>query len=143
MIWCLANIKIFDINILSHLVDFFDPFGKIFGLDGVIVLAFILGFPANEIIMPIILMCYLNSGSLVEYSSLFELKTLLIDNGWNILTAISVIILFLFHYPCSTACLTIKKETDSWYYTFLSMIIPTCIGLLICLIINLLFGGLL
>ena len=139
VIWCLANINISGLSILNHLTSFFDPFGRIFGLDGVIVLAFILGFPANEIIMPIMLMCYLNSGFLVEYSSLFELKSLLIDNGWNILTAISVIVLFLFHYPCSTACLTIKKETDSWYYTLLSMVIPTCIGLLICLIINLLF----
>ena len=117
--------------------SFFNPFGNLLGLDGVIILSFILGFPANEIIMPIMLMCYLNSGSLVEYSSLFELKTLLIDNGWTVLTAISVIILFLFHYPCSTACLTIKKETDSLYYTFLSLVIPTFIGVFLCFIINL------
>lgn len=139
LIWCLANINISGINILNHLINFFNPFGKLLGLDGVIVLAFILGFPANEIIMPIMLMCYLNSGTLVEYSSLLELRTLLIDNGWNVLTAISVIILFLFHYPCSTACLTIKNETDSWYYTFLSIVIPTFIGVFLCFIINLLF----
>ena len=139
LIWCLANINISGISILNHLISFFNPFGNLLGLDGVIILSFILGFPANEIIMPIMLMCYLNSGSLVEYSSLFELKTLLIDNGWTVLTAISVIILFLFHYPCSTACLTIKKETDSWYYTFLSVVIPTFIGVFLCFIINLLF----
>ena len=86
--------------------------------------------------MPIMLMCYLNTGVLTSYNNLFELKYLLIDNGWTIFTAISVIILFLFHYPCSTACLTIKKETNSWYYTFLSMIIPTFIGLLLCLLIH-------
>ena len=74
------------------------------------------------------------------YNNLFELKYLLIDNGWTIFTAISVIILFLFHYPCSTACLTIKKETNSWYYTFLSMIIPTIIGLGMCLIVKVLFA---
>lgn len=142
LIWILANLDIGGISILNHLVSFFDPFGKIFGLDGVIVVAFILGFPANEIIMPIMLMCYLNAGILVEYSSLLELKTLLIDNGWTILTAISVIIMFVLHYPCSTACLTIKKETDSWFYTVLSMIIPTFLGLLICFVINLLFGNL-
>jgi ferrous iron transport protein B len=139
-IWCLANINISGISILNHLISFFDPFGSLFGLDGVIVVAFILGFPANEIIMPIMLMCYLNTGSLVEYSSLLELRALLINNGWTLATAISVIILFVLHYPCSTACLTIKKETDSWYYTFLSMIIPTFLGLFSCLIINLLFG---
>lgn len=142
LIWCLANIDISGISILNHLISFFDPFGKMLGLDGVIILSFILGFPANEIIMPIMLMCYLNTGSLVEYSSLFELKSLLIDNGWTILTAISVIIMFVLHYPCSTACLTIKKETDSWYYTVLSMIIPTALGLLFCLIINFLFASL-
>lgn len=142
LIWCLANINIGDISALNHLISFFEPFGNIFGLDGVIIVAFILGFPANEIVMPIMLMCYLNSGTLVEYSNLLELKTLLIDNGWTILTAISVIILFILHYPCSTTCLTIKKETNSWWYVFLAMIIPTFMGLLICFIINLLFGSL-
>jgi len=132
-IWLLSNINIYDISILNHLINFFNPIGKFFGLDGVIVLAFILGFPANEIIIPIMLMGYLNSGVLVEYSSLLELKNILIMNNWTIYTAISVIILFLFHYPCSTACLTIKKETNSWYYTFLAMLIPTVIGLVLCL----------
>lgn len=136
-IWICANIQIDGISILNYLVNFFDGFGKIFGLDGVIVVAFILGFPANEIIMPIMLMCYLKTGGLVDYNNLLELKSLLIDNGWTIFTAISVIILFIFHYPCSTACLTIKKETDSWYYTFLAMFIPTFIGLLLCLIVHL------
>ena len=136
-IWVCANVKIFDSSILDHLISFFNPIGKVFGLDGVILVSFILGFPANEIIMPIMLMCYLNTGVLTSYSNLLELKYLLIDNGWTIFTAISVIILFLFHYPCSTACLTIKKETESWYYTFLSMIIPTFIGLLLCLLIHL------
>lgn len=142
LIWLLANIDINGISILNHLVSFFEPFGSIFGLDGEIIIAFILGFPANEIIMPILLMCYLNTGMLVEYNSLIELKSLLIDNGWTILTAISVIILFVLHYPCSTACLTIKKETDSWLYVFLSMIIPTFLGLLFCFLLNLLFGSL-
>lgn len=142
IIWLLANIDIGGVSILNNLVNFFDPFGRLFGVDGVIIVAFILGFPANEIIMPIILMCYLNTGTLVEYNSLIELKTLLIDNGWTIMTAISVIILFIMHYPCSTACLTIKKETDSWWYTFLACLVPTICGLLICFVINM-FGTLL
>ncbi len=140
-IWILANVNVGDMSLLNHLVNFFEPFGHWFGVDGVIIVSFLLGFPANEIIMPIMLMCYLNSGTLVDYNSLLELKTLLIDNGWTILTAISVVILFVLHYPCSTACLTIKKETDSWYYTLLACIIPTCLGLLICLVLNLLFGS--
>ena len=142
IIWLLANIDIGGVSILNNLVNFFDPFGRLFGVHGVIIVAFILGFPANEIIMPIILMCYLNTGTLVEYNSLIELKTLLIDNGWTIMTAISVIILFIMHYPCSTACLTIKKETDSWWYTFLACLVPTICGLLICFVINM-FGTLL
>ncbi len=142
LIWILANINIGEISIFQHLINFVDPFGRLFGLDGVIVIAFLLGFPANEIIMPIMLMGYLNTGTLVDYSSLLELKTLLIDNGWTILTAISVIIMFIMHYPCSTACLTIKKETNSWWCVLLSCIIPTFFGLLICLIINILFKGL-
>jgi len=139
LIWLLANLKIGDLSVLKHLITFLDPFGKVFGLDGVIVVAFILGFPANEIIMPIMLMCYLNTGSLVDYNNLLELKTLLVDNGWTIWTAISVIILFVMHYPCSTACLTIKKETGSWYYVLLAMIIPTVIGLGLCFLLNIIF----
>ncbi len=142
IIWILANINIGDLSILNHLTSFFDPFGKIFGVDGVIIVAFLLGFPANEIVLPIMLMCYLNTGTLVDYSNLLELKTLLIDNGWTILTALSVVILFIMHYPCSTACLTIKKETGSWWYVFLSCIIPTILGLLCCFIINLFLGPL-
>ena len=105
-IWVCANVKVFDSSILDHLISFFNPIGNVFGLDGVILVSFILGFPANEIIMPIMLMCYLNTGVLTSYSNLLELKYLLIDNGWTIFTAISVIILFLFHYPCSTNTLT-------------------------------------
>ena len=139
-IWLLSNIDIMGISVLNHLIRFFTPIGNFFGLDGVIILAFILGFPANEIVIPIMLMCYLNSGTLVEYSNLMKLKMILVNNGWTIFTAISVILLFLFHYPCSTACLTIKKETNSWFYTFLAMIIPTIIGLGMCFIVKVLFA---
>lgn len=139
-IWILSNVNIMGLSILNHLINFFNPIGNFFGLDGVIILAFILGFPANEIIIPIMLMCYLNSGTLVEYSSLLELKMILVNNDWTISTAISVILLFLFHYPCSTACLTIKKETNSWFYTFLAMVIPTIFGFCFCLIIKVLFA---
>lgn len=136
IIWIFANVNVGNMSILSHLVNFFDPFGRFFGIDGVIVVAFLLGFPANEIVLPIMLMCYLNTGMLVDYSNLLELRTLLVDNGWTIFTAIAVVILFIMHYPCSTACLTIKKETGSWWYVLLSCIIPTFFGLLICFLLH-------
>ena len=137
LIWILANTYINDITLLKYCTDFFEPFGQIIGLDGVIVIAFILGFPANEIVIPIILMCYMATGSLTDYSSLGSLYSLLIDNGWTLTTALCTMIMCLFHFPCSTTCLTIKKETKSLKWTFLSIVIPTVIGIIICFLINL------
>lgn len=136
LIWILANVYINDITLLKYCTDFFEPFGNIIGLDGVIVMAFILGFPANEIVVPIILMCYMATGTLTDYSSLTELYTLLINNGWTITTAICTMIMCLFHFPCSTTCITIKKETKSIKWTLLSALIPTAIGVTLCFIIN-------
>ena len=107
-------------------------------MDGIILLAFILGFPANEIVIPIMLMCYLQNGTLVEYESLNTLKEILVSNNWTITTAICVIIFSLCHFPCSTTCLTIKKETNSWKWTLISFILPTLIGIILCFIINIL-----
>ncbi|MBQ4129342.1 MAG: ferrous iron transporter B [Ruminococcus sp.] len=136
LIWCLANIKINDYSILSYCTDFFEPFGKAIGLDGVIVIAFILGFPANETVIPIMLMAYLSTVTLTDYTSLSELSTLLVNNGWTIITAICFLVICIFHFPCSTTVLTIYKETKSIYLTFLSIIIPTIIGVVLCFIIN-------
>lgn len=136
LIWILANVHINDITILKYCTDFFEPFGELIGLDGVIVMAFILGFPANEIVVPIILMCYMATGTLTDYSSLTELYTLLINNGWTITTAICTMIMCIFHFPCSTTCITIKKETKSIKWTLLSALIPTAIGVILCFIIN-------
>ncbi len=136
LIWILANVYINDITLLKYCTDFLDPFGKLIGLDGVIVMAFILGFPANEIVVPIILMCYMATGTLTDYSNLTELYTLLINNGWTITTAICTMIMCIFHFPCSTTCITIKKETKSIKWTLLSVLIPTFIGIFFCLIIN-------
>ena len=113
VIWIFANIHIGDLSILSHVALFLDPFAKLFGLDGVILIAFILGFPANEIVIPIIIMAYLCKGSLVEYENLTELKTLFVSNGWTWLTALCTSLFCLMHWPCSTTCLTIKKECKS------------------------------
>ena len=136
LIWLLANLHINDISLLNHICSFLDPFGKMIGMDGVILISFILGFPANEIVIPIILMAYMSTGNLVEYESLESLRTILVNNGWTITTAICVLIFSLCHFPCSTTCLTIKKETGSYKWTLLAIIIPTLIGVLLCFLIN-------
>jgi len=138
LIWLLANININDISLIMHISNFLNPFGILIGLDGIILLAFILGFPANEIVIPIMLMCYLQTGNLVEFENLQSLKSILVDNGWQIKTAICVLIFTLCHFPCSTTCLTIKKETGSWKWTLLAIAIPTVIGIILCFLINIL-----
>ena len=137
IIWIAANINIGNTSILKICSDFLDPFASLFGMDGIILIAFILGFPANEIVVPIMIMAYTCSGALVDYESLNTLKTLFVDNGWTIYTAISVLIFTICHWPCSTVCLTIKKETGSIKWTALSMLIPTVTGLILCFIFNL------
>ena len=140
IIWMMANIKIGNISLLNHTSNFLDPFATLLGMDGVILLAFILGFPANEIVIPIIIMAYMATGTLTDYSNLNDLKTLLIDNGWTITTAISVMLFSLMHWPCSTTCLTIKKETKSNKWTFISILVPTLCGIVICFVFNLIMN---
>lgn len=137
IIWLLANVTAGDKTLLAHFTDFLDPLGQLMGLDGVILTAFILGFPANEIVLPIIIMAYLNMGTLAEYSSLFELRELLISNGWTLTTALCTIIFSLMHWPCSTTLLTVKKETASLKWTVAAFLIPTFCGMGICIAINL------
>ena len=126
-------------GILSSVNGFLDPFGKLLGLDGVIITAFILGFPANEIVLPIILMSYLSLGTLTDYTSIVELKKILVDNNWTILTAVNMLILILFHFPCATTCLTIRKETGSNKWMIISMILPLLIGIILCIINTFIF----
>ena len=135
VIWLLANVHVGDATLLAHCAGFLDPFAKVFGLDGVILLAFILGLPANEIVIPLIIMAYLSQGSLVELSDLSALRALLVDNGWTWVTALCVMVFSLMHWPCSTTCLTIKKESGSWKWTAAAVIIPTVCGLVLCFII--------
>lgn len=137
VIWCMSNITVNDISILKYCTDFFEPFGKALGLDGVIVMAFILGFPANETVIPVILMSYMSSVTLTDYNTLSELGTLLVNNSWTLTTAICFIVICIFHFPCSTTCITIYKETKSILTTALSVIIPVLIGVTLCIIINL------
>lgn len=138
IIWIMANIDIGGVSILNHCTEFLDPFGRMIGVDGVIIMAFILGFPANEIVIPVMLMCYMSTGMLTDYSSLSQLHETLAGCGWTFQTALSVIILCLFHFPCGTACLTIKKETGSLKWTAFAFALPTVIGIAVCFIINML-----
>ena len=140
LIWILGNIQINNINLLNHIANFLNPFGQLIGLDGVILLAFILGFPANEIVVPIMLMIYLATGELINIENLDSLKQILVNQGWTIKTAICMLIFTLCHFPCSTTCLTIKKETGSYKWMLLAIVIPTIVGFVICFLINLFFN---
>ena len=133
VIWLFANIGINGESLLTLVANFLDPFAKILGLDGYILTAFIFGIPANEIVLPIILMCYLGGNSLVNMEDNFSIGQILIQNGWNILTAINVMIFTCLHFPCATTLLTIKKETGSLKWTALSFLLPTICGIIICL----------
>lgn len=136
LIWCMANVQISDITLLKYCTDLLQPIGLILGLDGVIIIAIILGFPANETVIPTMLMAYTTSTTLVDYSSLSQLHTLLINNGWTIMTAICFIIMFMYHLPCSTTCITIYKETKNIKLTAISLLLPVVVGIMLCLITN-------
>lgn len=136
VIWALANININGSSLLSIISEILEPFGQFIGLDGTMLLAFILGFPANEIVIPIALMMYLSTKELGDYSSLEALKGILVDNGWTVTTAICTCVFSLFHFPCSTTLLTIYKETRSAKWTLLSFVTPLITGVIICAVIN-------
>ena len=135
VIWIFSNIFINGSSVLSYCSSFLDPFARLIGLDGVILMAFILGFPANEIVMPIIIMSYLCTGALTDFTSLEELRLLLVQNGWTITTAICTMLFSLMHFPCGTTCWTIKKETGSFKWTAIAFVLPTLIGIIICFIV--------
>jgi len=131
IIWFLANTYAGDTALLHILTGSLDPFARLFGLDGVILMAFILGFPANEIVVPIIIMTYMATGS-IDSLDTFQLKALLTDNGWNTTTALCTLLFCLLHFPCGTTCLTIKKETASFKWTAAAFLIPTLCGFFVC-----------
>ena len=137
VIWLLANLTVGGESLLMHIAGFLDPLGALMGLDGIILMAFILGFPANEIVLPIILMAYLQSGVLAPMDDKTAILSLLSANGWTVKTAVCMAVFSLFHWPCSTTCLTIKKETGSLKWTAVSILLPTGIGVLLCMLVNL------
>ncbi len=134
LIWVMANVTVGDVSLLARCTGFLDPFARLFGLDGVILMAFLLGWPANEIVLPVMLMAYLAEGSLVEFEDLAALGALLTQHGWTWVTAVCAMLFSLFHWPCSTTCLTIYKETGSVKWTAASVVIPTLLGLGLCFV---------
>ena len=136
IIWLFANINISGISLLTHVANFLNPFAKLMGLDGYILTAFILALPANEIVLPIILMSYTAGGSLMQIDDLSNISNILISNGWTILTAINVMLFCLMHFPCSTTLITIKKESGSLKWTALAFLIPTFLGIITCMFTN-------
>lgn len=140
VIWLMANVGINGQSLLSIIANFLNPFAKLMGLDGYILTAFILGIPANEIVLPIILMCYLKSGTLVNIEDIIQIGQILIQNGWTMITAMNVMLFTILHFPCATTLLTIKKETSSWKWTAISFAIPTVCGIVLCMFTNLVYN---
>lgn len=136
VIWLMGNVRIGDVTVLQHCADFLDPAGHILGMDGAILLAFILGFPANEIVIPIMLMTYTGASSPVDYEGVPMLAQMLRDNGWTWVTALCTMVFMLCHFPCATTIMTVKKETGSWRQTLLAAALPTVTGVILCGIIN-------
>lgn len=135
IIWVLANVRVGNLSLLAHCADFLDPFAKLMGLDGYILTAFILGFPANEIVVPIIIMSYMSTGTLTDLESMSALHALFVAHGWTWLTAVCTMLFSLMHWPCGTTCLTIKKETQSIKWTLISFAVPTLTGILVCMLV--------
>ena len=140
VIWLMANVGINGQSLLSIIANFLNPFAKLMGLDGYILTAFILGIPANEIVLPIILMCYLKGGTLVNIEDTIQIGQILIQNGWTMLTAMNVMLFTILHFPCATTLLTVKKETGSWKWTAISFAIPTICGIVLCMFTNLVYN---
>lgn len=134
VIWGFANIYIGNTTILTYIANFLNPFANLLGLDGYILTAFILGLPANEIVLPIILMAYMSNGNLINLDDTFAIGEILRENGWNVLTAINVMLFSLLHFPCSTTLITIEKETGSLKWSVIAFIIPTILGITLCML---------
>jgi len=136
IIWILGNVYIGELSIIGHAAAWLQPIGHAIGLDGYILLAFILGFPANEIVLPILIMSYMSTGYMLEFDSLMDLRILLVDHGWTILTAVNMMLFSLLHWPCATSLITALKETGSKKWTLLTFLIPTVIAFTVCFILT-------
>lgn len=132
ILWTLANVHIGGASLLAWCANALDPLGRVMGMDGVLLLAFVLGFPANEIVLPIAVMGYLAQGSLGDSLGLAQMHALLTANGWTWTTAVSAVLFFLLHWPCSTTLWTIRRETGSAKWTLLAALLPTAMGMALC-----------
>jgi ferrous iron transport protein B len=129
VIWLLANISVSGVSLATRVSDFLDPLGWSIGLDGVILLAYIIAIPANEIVVPTMLMVYMSQGMMTELDSLDELRRLLVDqHGWTMLTAVNLMLFSLLHNPCATTIITIYKETLSGKWTAIGALMPLAIA---------------
>ena len=135
--YILSNVIIGDMSIVAHIANFLQPFGRLIGLDGYILMAFLLGLPANEIVLPILLMGYLSNGVMIEHDSIEQLKNILVNNGWTYLTLLNTMLFSLLHFPCGTTIWTIKKETGSNKWALVSVLMPTAIAIVVCFITTL------
>ncbi|MBE7019253.1 MAG: ferrous iron transporter B [Ruminococcaceae bacterium] len=138
ILWLLSNISVNEVSLLYYLGNCLNPIGWLLGMDGVILIGFMLGLPANEIVLPVILMAYTGLGSLTAVEDFSALREILMQNGWTNLTALCTLLFSLFHWPCATTLLTVKKETGSIKWTVLTALIPTIIGVLLCMTVKLL-----
>ena len=141
VIWTLANVTAGGVSLLSHAAAFFGPLGRLMGLDGMVLTALLLGFPANEIVLPALLMGYLHTGSLVETGGTAALGQLLAAQGWTAETAVCMMVLCVLHFPCGTTCLTIRRETGSRKWTALAALLPTALGVILCCLFTAVFGA--
>jgi len=136
IIWLLANIHIGNASILAHCANWLNPLGQMLGMDGHILMAFLLGLPANEIVLPILIMSYTATGSIIELNSIEALYQLFVmEHGWTWLTSVCIMLFSLLHYPCGTTIWTIFKESGSSKWTVLSVLIPLVISSFVCFLV--------
>ena len=140
IIWATANVSVNGQSVLGWLSQFLEPVGTFLGMDGILLMAFLLGFPAGEIVIPCALMGYLSTGMLTEFADTAALREILLNNGWTATTALCVIVFTLFHFPCGTTCLTIAHETKNMKWTALAIALPTLVGAVLCVLIRVVFG---
>ena len=134
--WIFANININGSSLLQICASFLNPFAQLLGLDGIILMAFILGLPANEIVLPLLIMGYMSKNAMLELESINSLKMLLIDNDWTFVTGINFMLFSLLHFPCGTTLLTIKNETGGIKWPIFTFVLTTSIAILVTFVIN-------
>lgn len=141
IIWFLSHLCVSgnEETILQWITSLLNTPASWIGLDGAILFSFILGFPANEIVIPAILMCYLSGKTLIQVPETAQLRQILLSQGWTMETALCTFLFTLFHWPCAATCMTIRKETGSWKWTGVAIMIPMICGCVLCGIVHLIF----